>query len=79
MTAIHATTDHVGHKLYMKNFFLSPALYDDSHTKTIFCFRTVRPNGKEMQKTYGHKMKMKKGKQKTNVKGKLTAIVRKDK
>jgi len=35
MTATHAWKDHVGHKLYMDNSFLSPALFDDSHTDNI--------------------------------------------
>jgi hypothetical protein len=54
MTATHARIDHVGHKFYMDNSFSSPALFDDSHTKTIYCCRTVRPNRKEVLKNFGH-------------------------
>jgi hypothetical protein len=42
MTATHATVtgfiarnEHVGHKLYMDSFVLSPVLFADSHTETI--------------------------------------------
>jgi len=41
MVATHATVaglaariEHVGHRLYMDNFFSSPALFGDLHTKT---------------------------------------------
>jgi hypothetical protein len=41
MIATHATVtglavriEHVGHRLYMDNFFSSPALFGDLHTKT---------------------------------------------
>jgi len=53
MTATHATVTglaaangHVGHTLYMGNFFSSPASFDNLHTKTINCCGTVRPNRK---------------------------------
>jgi len=42
MIATHATVtgftvrnEHVEQKLYMDNFFSSPALFDDLHTKTM--------------------------------------------
>ena len=86
MTATHATvtglaarSGHVGPKLYMGNFFSSPASLDDLHTKTISCCGTVRPNRKWMPKNFGQKMKMKSGDLKTKVKGNLTATVWKDK
>jgi len=79
MTATCARIDHMGHKLYMDNSFSPPALFDNSHTKTIYCCRTVRPNRKGMLKNFVHSMKMKKGKLKTKVKGNTTDIVRKDK
>jgi len=68
MTATHATvtglmarTEHE-YKLYMDNFFSSTALFDDLYTKTINCCGTVRPNRKGMPKNFGHKMKLKRGK-----------------
>ena len=86
MTATHATvtglaarTEHVGHKLYMNNFFSSPALFDDLHTNIINCCGTVRPNRKGMLKKFGHKMKMKRGDLKNKVKSYFTAIIWKDK
>jgi len=51
-----------GHKLYMDSFFSSTALFDDLYTKTISCCGTVRPNRKGMPKNFGHKMKLKRGK-----------------
>ena len=49
MTATHASVsglaasiEHVGHKLYMGSFFSFPALFNNLHTKTINCYRTVR-------------------------------------
>ena len=54
MAATHATVtgftarnEHVGHKLYVDNFVLSPALFDDLHTATINCCGTIRPNRQE--------------------------------
>jgi hypothetical protein len=54
MIATHATVtgfiaknEHVGHKLYVDNFFSSLALFDDLHTKTVNCCGTIRPNRKE--------------------------------
>ena len=78
MTATYARIDNVEHKLFMDNFFSSPASFDDSHTKTIYCCGTVRPNRKGMLKNFGHKMKLKKGELKTKMKGNLTGTVWKD-
>ena len=51
ITATHATVTglaarikQVGHKFYMDNFFPSPALFYDLHTKSINCCGNVRPN-----------------------------------
>jgi len=79
VTGLAARTEHVGHKLYMDNFFSFPVLVDDLHTKTINCCGTVRPNRKGMPRNFGHKMKMKRGDLQIKVKGNLTAIVWKDK
>ena len=62
-----ARTEHLGHKLYMNNFFSSPASFDCLHTKTINCCGTIRPNRKGMPKNFGYKMKMKSGDTKTKV------------
>jgi len=35
VTGLAARTEHLGHKLYKDNFFSSPVLFDDVHTKTI--------------------------------------------
>jgi hypothetical protein len=66
MTATHATvtgltarTKHVGHKVYVDNFFYSPALFDDLYPKAINCCTTVRPNQKGMPRNSGQKMKLK--------------------
>ena len=84
MTATNATVpgltariERVGHKLYVDNFFSSPVLFNDFHTRTVCCCGTLRPNRKGVPKNFGHKMKM--GYLKTKVKGNLTAIVWKDK
>jgi len=75
VTGLAARSGHVGHKLYMGNFFSSPASYDDLHTKTVHCYGTVRPNRKWITKYFEHRMKMKSGDLKTKVKGNLTATV----
>jgi len=52
MTATHANVaglaariGHVRHKLYMGNFFSSPASSDDLNTKTINCCGAVTQKG----------------------------------
>jgi len=60
-TGLAAGNAHVGHKFYMDTFHSYPALFDDLHTKTIYCHTTVRPNRKEMLKNFGHKMNLKRG------------------
>jgi len=59
MAATHATVRrlaarivHLGHKLYMGNFFSSPALFGNLHNKTVYCCGTVRPNRKGMPKNF---------------------------
>ena len=69
----------MGHKLYIDNFFSSPASFDDLHTKTINSCGAVRPNRKVMPKNFRHKMKIKRGDLKTKVQGNLTATVWKNK
>jgi len=34
VTGLAARIEHVGHRLYMDNFFSSPSLFGDLHTKT---------------------------------------------
>jgi hypothetical protein len=52
VTGLTVRTEHVGHRLYVDNFFSSPALVDDLHTKTINCCGIVRPNRKGMPKNF---------------------------
>jgi len=86
MAATHVTVrglaariEHLGHMLYMGNFFSSPVLFGDLHSKAVYCSGTVRPNRKGMPKNFGHKMKLKRVYLKTKVKGNLTATEWKDK
>jgi hypothetical protein len=41
------TTENVGHKLFTKNVFSSPDLFDILLTKTRNCFGSVKPNIKK--------------------------------
>jgi hypothetical protein len=66
MTATHATVtglttriENFRHKLYMDNFFSSPDLFDDLHTKVINCCGTIRQNRKEMPRDFGTKLTLK--------------------
>jgi hypothetical protein len=68
MTTTHTTVtelttriENFGHKLYMDNFFSSPDLFDDLHTKAINCCGTVRPNQKGMPRDFGTKLRLKRG------------------
>jgi hypothetical protein len=86
MTETHATvtglttrTENFGHKIYMDNFFSSPDLFNDLHTKAINCCGTVRPNRKGMPRDFGTKLRLKRGDLKTRVRGDFAAIVWKDK
>jgi hypothetical protein len=42
VTGLAARKEHVGHKLYMHNFFSSLALFDNLHMKTIKSSGTVK-------------------------------------
>lgn len=62
LTATHATVSELtmkiegqGHKLYMDNFFTSPALYNDLTKKKRNCCGTVRSSRKGMPQDLGHK------------------------
>jgi hypothetical protein len=86
MTTTHATVtglttriENFGHKFYMDNFFSSPDLFDDLHTKAKNCCGTVTPNRKGMPTDFGTKLRLKQGDLKTRVRGDLTSIVRKNK
>jgi hypothetical protein len=79
VTGFTAKNEHVGHKLYMDNFFSSKATFYDLHTKTTNCCGTVKPNRKGMPKNFGHTMKMNRSDLETKVKSNLTATVWKDK
>lgn len=63
--------------LYMHCFFLSPAVFDDLHTKTN-CFGVVIPGRKGMPKSFGQKIKLKWDDIKTLVRSNLTDMVWKD-
>jgi hypothetical protein len=87
MTATHATVRHltrrvegVRHKMFMDNFFSSPALFDDLSTIKINCCGIVRPNCKYMPPDFGSKiMKLKKGDIRVRTRADLTALVSKGK
>jgi hypothetical protein len=63
----------------MDNFYSSPDLFNDLHTKAIYCCGFVRPNRKGMPSDFGRKLILKRGDIKTRVKGDLTAVEWKDK
>jgi hypothetical protein len=42
VTGLTARIEHVGHKVYVDNFFSSSVLFDSLHTKTINCCGTVK-------------------------------------
>jgi hypothetical protein len=87
MTATHATVrnltrrvEGVGPKLFMDNFFSSPAPFDDLSTRKINCCGTVRPNRKDMPPDFGRKtLRLKKGDIRVRSRADLTALVWKDK
>jgi hypothetical protein len=79
VTGLAARNEQVRHKLYMDNFFLSRALFDDLHTKKINCCGTVRPNRKGTLKNFRHKMKLKRGDPKLTMKSNFTVIIWKEK
>jgi hypothetical protein len=87
LTATHATVsdlcrrvEGVGHKLYMDNFFSSPALFDDLATKKISSCGTVRPNRKGLPEDLrSNRLGLKRGDIRVRVRGDMTASVWKDK
>jgi hypothetical protein len=72
-----AGIENVRHSLCMDCFFLSPAVFDDLHTKTS-CFGVVIPGRKGMRKSFGKKIKLKWDDIKTAVRSNLTDVVWKD-
>jgi hypothetical protein len=86
MTATHATVagltrrvENVGHKLYMDNFFSSPDLFNNLHSRKINCCSTVRLNRKDMPQEFRKTMKLTWGDLRTRVRGNPTAMIWKDK
>jgi hypothetical protein len=61
VTGLTTRTENLGHKLDMHNFFSSPDLFDDLHTKDINCYGTEGPNQKGMPSNFGKKIKTEKG------------------
>jgi hypothetical protein len=86
MTATHAIVrsqtrrlERVGHRLFIDNFFSSPDFLDDLHTRDINCYRTVRQNCKGMPRCFDSRiLKLKWGDTHARVRGKLSALVWKD-
>jgi hypothetical protein len=58
----------VGHKLYVDNFFSSPDLFDDLHTRAVNCCRTVRIIKKMLGDFDSKTLKLKQGNTQGNVK-----------
>jgi hypothetical protein len=83
MTATHATVrsltrrvEVVDHKLCMDNFFSSPDIFDDLHTRGINCCGTVRQNHEGMPRGIdGKTLILKHGDTCAKVRDNLTAIV----
>ncbi|XP_023704971.1 piggyBac transposable element-derived protein 4-like [Cryptotermes secundus] len=70
----------LGHKIYMDNYFSSPALFDDPLDRKINSCRTVRNDRRGMpQEIRPKSMKLKKGDIVTRVKGHLSVVHWKDK
>jgi len=87
-TAQHLTVTHVtvteltrkveghSHKLYIDNFFSSPALFDDLAKKQLYCCDTVRANRRGMPQDLAPKTtKLKMGDIHVRTRADLTAIV----
>jgi sorbitol-specific phosphotransferase system component IIBC len=80
MKSLTSRVETVGHKLYMDNFFSSPALFNDLHTRDINCCGTVRQNLKGMPGDSDNKtLKLKWDDTHTRVRDVLTAIIWEDK
>jgi hypothetical protein len=74
MTVTHTTVagvmrrvENVGHNLYMDNFFSSPDLFTNLHSRKINCCGTVRLNRKGMPQEFRKTMKLTRGDIKTRV------------
>jgi len=69
ITATHGTVlqvnrrfEGLGHKIFMDNYFTSPALFDDLFQRKINACGTVRNDRRGMQRDIGPKsLKMKRG------------------
>jgi len=87
LTPAHATVTELtrkvegrGHKLYMDNFFSSPALFDDLAKKQIYCRGTVRANRRGMPQDLAPKTtKLKRGDFRVRTRADMMAIVWRDK
>jgi hypothetical protein len=87
MKATHATVssltrrvEGVNYKFYIGNFFSSPDLFDDLHTRVINCCGTVRQNCKGMLESFDYKtLKLIQYDIHSRVRGNLTAVIWKDK
>jgi len=87
ITATHGTVlqvirrvEGMGHKIFMDNYFTSPAVFDDLFQRKINACGTVRHDRRGMPRDIGPKsLKMKRGDIATRVRGTLRAIHWKDK
>jgi len=72
--------ERLGHKLYMDNYFSSPALFDDMFGRKINCCGTVCSDGQGMPKDISSQaIKAKKGDIITRVRGNQSIVHWKDK
>ena len=86
ITATHGTVlqvvrrvEGLGHKIFMDNYFTSPALFDDLFQRKINACGTVRHDRRGMPRDIGPKsLKMKRGDIATRVRGTLRAVRWKD-
>ena len=87
ITATHGTVlqvirrvEGMGHKIFMDNYFTSPAVFDDLFQRKINVCGTVRHDRRGMPRDIGPKsLKMKRGDIATQVRGTLRAVRWKDK
>ena len=87
ITATHGTVlqvirrvEGLGHKVFMDNYFTSPALFEDLFKRKINACGTVRHDRRGMPRDIGPKsLKMKRGDIVTRVRGNLRAVRWKDK
>jgi hypothetical protein len=86
ITATHGTVlqvirrvEGLGHKVFMDNYFISPALFDDLFQRKINACGTVRHDRRGMPRDIGPKyLKMKRGDTVTRMRGNLRAVRWKD-